>query len=184
MFIILNISCKYVYVIFCKIKKNNRVGSDQHYGLRLRPKHRTTLVPGWPRHYILNGSCLGPARQTRHIWPSIPPHDNDGPRLSCHYLVRHSTSFLSPLMPPPLRHPILGRGRRSMRLLPVFVRHQPRHRFAQWLLHVHEDVSHHACTIIFAVVGHPVRVPGLRSVLPPQPTAPAHGHSREPTDTR
>jgi hypothetical protein len=27
-----------------------------------------------------------------------------------------------------------------MRLLPVFVRHQPRHRLAQWLLHVHEDV--------------------------------------------
>jgi hypothetical protein len=61
--------------------------------------------------------CLGPARQTRLIWPSIPPHDNDGHRLSCHHLVRHSTSFLSPLMPPPPRHPILGRGRRSMRLL-------------------------------------------------------------------
>jgi hypothetical protein len=28
---------------------------------------------------LLNGSCLGPARQTRPIWPSIPPHDNDGP---------------------------------------------------------------------------------------------------------
>jgi hypothetical protein len=38
------------------------------------------------------------------------PHDNDGPRLSCHQLVRHSTSFLPSLMPPPPRHPILGRG--------------------------------------------------------------------------
>jgi hypothetical protein len=50
---------------------------------------------------LLNGSCLGPARQTRLIWPSIPPHDNDGPRLSCHHLIRHSTYFLSPLMSPP-----------------------------------------------------------------------------------
>jgi hypothetical protein len=23
----------------------------QHYGLRLRPKHDTPLVSGWPRHY-------------------------------------------------------------------------------------------------------------------------------------
>ena len=80
--------------------------------------------------------------------------------------------------------PILGRGRGSRRLLPVFVRHQPRHRLAQWLLHVHEDVSHHARTIVFAVVGRPVRLPGLRPVLPPQPAAPAHGRSREPTDAR
>jgi hypothetical protein len=87
-------------------------------------------------------------------------------------------------MPPPTRHPILGRGCRSMRLLPIFFRHQSRHRLAQWLLHVHEDVSHHARTIIFAVIGRPVRLPGLRPVLPPQPTAPAHGCSREPTDAR
>jgi hypothetical protein len=133
---------------------------------------------------LLNGSCLEPARQTRPIWPSIPPHDNDGTRLSCHHLVRHSTYFLSPLMPPPSCHPILGRGRKSMRLLPVFVRHQLRHQLAQWLLHVHEDVSHHARTIVFAVVGRPVHLPGLRLVLPPQPAAPAHGRSREPTDAR
>jgi hypothetical protein len=135
-------------------------------------------------HTLLNGSCLGLARQTRPIWPSIPPHDNDGPRLSCHHLVRHSTSFLSPLMPPPPHHPILGRGRRSMGLLPVFFRHQPRHRLAQWLLHVHEDVSHHARTIVFVVVRHPIRLPGLRLVLLPQPAAPTHGPSREPTDAR
>jgi hypothetical protein len=30
---------------------------------------------------LLNGSCLGPAHQTRSIWASIPLHDNDGPRL-------------------------------------------------------------------------------------------------------
>jgi hypothetical protein len=87
-------------------------------------------------------------------------------------------------MPPPPRHPILGRGRRSRRLLLVFVRHQPRHRPAQWLLHVHEDISHHARTIVFAIVGRPVRLPSLRPILPPQPAAPAHGRSREPTDAR
>jgi hypothetical protein len=87
-------------------------------------------------------------------------------------------------MPPPSRHPILDRGRRSMRLLPGFVRHQPWHRLAQWLLHVHEDVSHHVCTIVFAVVGRLVRLPDLHSVLPPQPTAPADGRIRDPTDAR
>jgi hypothetical protein len=55
-----------------------------------------------------------PGCLVRHgIWPSIPPHDNDGPRLIYHHLVRHSTSFLSPIMPPPPHHPILGRGNRS-----------------------------------------------------------------------
>jgi hypothetical protein len=51
----------------------------------------------------------------------------------------------------------------------VFVRHQPRHRLMQWLLHVHDDILHHACTIVFTVVGRPVRLPGLSPVLPPQP---------------
>jgi hypothetical protein len=55
-------------------------------------------------------------------------------------------------------------------------------RSGQWLLHVHKDVSQHAHTIVFAIVGRPVRLPGFRPVLPPQPTAPAHGHSRESTD--
>jgi hypothetical protein len=87
-------------------------------------------------------------------------------------------------MPPPSRHPILSRGRRSRRLLPIFVWHQPRHQLAQWLLHVHEDVSHHARTIVFAVVGCPFHLPSLRHVLPPQPAASAHGCSREPTDAR
>ncbi|PWZ37354.1 hypothetical protein Zm00014a_022359 [Zea mays] len=36
-------------------------------------------------------------------------------------LASVSTSILSPLMPPPPRHPILGRGRRSRRLLLAFV---------------------------------------------------------------
>jgi hypothetical protein len=127
---------------------------------------------------LLNGSCLGPARQTRLICPSRPPHNNDGPRLSCCHLVRHPASFLSPLMPPPPRHPILSRGRGSRRLLPVFVRHHPRRRPAQWLLHVREDVSQHARTIVFAVVGRPVRLPSLRPVLPPQPAAPPRSQPR------
>jgi hypothetical protein len=67
---------------------------------------------------LLNGSCLGTAWQKRAIWPSVPPHDNDGPRLSCCHFVRHSASFLSPLMPLPPHHLILDRRRGSMRLLP------------------------------------------------------------------
>jgi hypothetical protein len=38
--------------------------------------------------------------------------------------------------------------------------------------------------IVFVVVGRPVRLPGLHPVLSPQPTASAHGRSREPTDAR
>jgi hypothetical protein len=128
--------------------------------LSLKGSGRFTLA-------LLNGSCLGPARQTQPIWSSIPLHNNDGTRLSCHHLVRHSTSFLSLLMPPPPCHPILDRGCRSRHLLLVFVRHQPRHRLVQWLLYVHEDVSHHTRTIIFAVVGRLVHLPCLRPVLPP-----------------
>jgi hypothetical protein len=67
-----------------------------------------------------------PARHDPFDHPS--PYDNDGPRLSCRHLIRHLASFLSPLMPLPLCHPILGRGRGSRCLLPVFVRQQPRHR--------------------------------------------------------
>jgi hypothetical protein len=48
-------------------------------------------------------------------------------------------------------------------------------------MHVHEDVSQHACTIVFAIVGRPVCLPDLRPVLPPQPVVPAHGRSHEPT---
>jgi hypothetical protein len=53
-----------------------------------------------------------------------------GPHLSCRHLVHHAT-FLSLLMHPPSRHPILARGRGSRRLLPVFVWHQLRHWPAQ-----------------------------------------------------
>jgi hypothetical protein len=132
-------------------------------------------------HALLNGSCIRPARQTQLIWPSIPSHDNDGPRLRCRHLVRHPTSFLSPLMPPPPRHLIISRGHGNRRLLPVFVQHRPQHRPTQWLLHVHEDVSQYARTIVFAVVERHIRLPGFRHVLPPQPTAPAHDCSRKLT---
>jgi hypothetical protein len=73
---------------------------------------------------------------------------------------------------PSCLHPILGRGRRSRHLLPLFVRQQPRHRLAQWLLHVNEYVSHHARTIVFTVVGRLIRIPCIRPVLPPQPATP------------
>jgi hypothetical protein len=136
-----------IYNFFCKIKKKScQDGQALRAEATTQAQHNAHAELA---QTLLNGSCLGPARQTRPIWPSIPPHDNVGPRLSCHHLVHHSTYFLPPLMPPPPRHPILDRGRRSMRLLPVFVRHRPRHRLAQWLLHVHEDVSHHARTIVF-----------------------------------
>jgi hypothetical protein len=75
-------------------------------------------------------------------------------------------------MPAPPRHHIRGTERWSRRLLPAFVQHQPRHRPTQWLLHVHEDVSQYARTIVFAIVGRLIRLPGLRPILPPQPTAP------------
>jgi hypothetical protein len=39
-------------------------------------------------------------------------------------------------------------------------------------------------TIIFAIVGRPIHLPCLRPVLPPQPAAPTHGCSHEPTDAR
>ena len=67
-----------------------------------------------------------------------------------------------------LWQPILGRGRGSRRLLPVFVQHQRRHRPAQWLLHVHEDVSQHGAPSFSPVVERPVRLPGLRPILPPK----------------
>jgi hypothetical protein len=154
----------------------------QHYGQGYGPstaRRSFRVGPGTIKWVVPRTGC-----QTRPIWPSILPHDNDDPRLSCHYLVHHPASFLSPLMPPPSHHHILDRGHSSRRLLPVIVQHQPKHRLTQWLLHIHEDVSHHARTIVFAVVGRPIRLPGLRPVLPPQPVAPAHGHSREPTDAR
>jgi hypothetical protein len=50
-------------------------------------------------HALLTGLCLGPARQARPIWPSIPPHDNDGPRLSCRHLF--SLSLHSSASTPP-----------------------------------------------------------------------------------
>jgi hypothetical protein len=84
-FLILNINYTYVYTIFCKIKNiYNCARSGQHYGLRLRPKHdaRAGLAQA-----LFNGSCFGSARQTRTFWPSIPPHNNDGPCLSYRHLA-------------------------------------------------------------------------------------------------
>jgi hypothetical protein len=123
---------------------------------------------------LLNGSCLGPARQTRTIWPSISllylKHQF---QRSYYVIFLQKSPYISSKS---TQHKMLKSGAGG--------RHQPRHRLAQWLLHVHGDVSHHARTIVFAIVGRPVHLPGLRLVLPPQPAAPAHGRSREPTDAR
>jgi hypothetical protein len=87
-------------------------------------------------------------------------------------------------MPPPPCHPIFGRGRRSRRLLPVFISHQPRYRLAQWLLHIHEDVSHHVHIIVLVVVGRPIHLLDLRLILPPQPTAPLPRPQSQPRADR
>jgi hypothetical protein len=104
--------------------------------------------------------------------------------LSCHHLVRHSTSFLSPSCLHLRATPFSAKGVGACAPFPYSSDTSPRHRLAQWLLHVHEDVSHHARTIVFAVVRRPVCLPGLRPILPPQPAAPAHGSSCEPTVAR
>jgi hypothetical protein len=96
--------------------------------LRRRPSSCSEKDEGWVAPVILpplmqrvdegleQRVASSPSPQQRPIWPSIPPYDNDGPRLSCRHLVRHPASFLSPLMPPPSRHPILG-------LRPIFPPH-------------------------------------------------------------
>jgi hypothetical protein len=97
-------------------------------------------------------------------------HNNDGSRLSCCTSLPSCFFSLSPHAS--ASAPILGRGRGSKRLLPVFVRHQPRHRPAQWLLHVHEDVLQHTCTIVFAIVGRPVRLLPFALFFLPNPLPP------------
>jgi hypothetical protein len=97
-----------MYILFCKIKNiivSGRISTTgRGYGpSTTRRSCRTGLA-------TIKWLCLGPARQTQFIWPSIPSYDNDGPRLSCRHLVRHPAYFLSPLMPPPPRHPILDKG--------------------------------------------------------------------------
>jgi hypothetical protein len=132
----------------------------------------------------------GTARQTQPIWPSIPLHDNDGSRLSCRHLVRHPASFLSPLMPPLPHHSILGRGCGSKRLLPYLSDTSPDtdprsgYCTSTRTFHSMRAPSSDVPFVFsaFAIVGCLIRLLGLRLVLPPQPTAIAHGRSREPTD--
>jgi hypothetical protein len=57
--------------------------AGHNYGLRLAQP-------------LLNGSCLGLARKTPPIWPSILQHDNDGPCLSYRHLVWHPAFFSLP----------------------------------------------------------------------------------------
>jgi hypothetical protein len=131
-----------------------------------------TIKWGVPRTSPPDTAHLTIYTSARYWWSSpqlSPPHSS-----SYFFSLSSHASTSTP--------PILGRGRGSRCLLSVFIRHQPRHRPTQWLLHVHEGVSQHARTIVFAIVGRPVRLPGLRHVLPPQPAVLAHGRSREPTD--
>jgi hypothetical protein len=138
-------------------------------------------VLGWHRHYKWSVPGVD-SPDTSHL-AIYTSHDNDDPRLSCRHLIPHPVFFLSPLMPPPQRHPILGRGRGSRHFLPIFVRQQSQRRSTQWLLHVHENFSHHARTIVFVIVGCPVRLLGLRPVLRSH-AAPAHSRNRDTTDAR
>jgi hypothetical protein len=128
---------------------------------------------------LLNGPCLGPAHETRPIWPSIPPYDNDSPRLSCRHLVRHPASFLSLLMPRLHATPFSAEGVGAGASSPYSSDTNPRIGYC-----TSTRTSQHARTIVFVVVGRLVRLPGLRPVLPPQHAAPAHGRSRGLTDAR
>jgi hypothetical protein len=172
----LNINCTYVYTIFYKIKKYiivlGRIGPALRAETTTQTWHdaRAGLTQA-----LLNGSCFEPTHHIRLIWPSIPLHDNDGPRLSCRHLIRHPASFLSPFCIRLCATPFSAEGVRA-----GVSSHRPTH----WLLHVHEDVSQHVCFIVFTVVGRTVRLSGLRPILPPQPATHAHCRNLEPTDAR
>jgi hypothetical protein len=84
-------------------------------------------------------------------------------------------------MPPPPRHPILSRGRGSRRLLLVTLAPTPAHVVA---IARPRGRFTAARTIVFSVIGRPIHLPGVRPVLPPQPTALTHGRSHEPTEAR
>jgi hypothetical protein len=134
---------------------------------------------------LLNGSCLEPAHQTRPIWPSIPSHDNDGPRLSCHHLVRYSTSFLSLSSCLYLRTtPFSAEGVVACVSSPYSSDTSP-----------DTDSRNGYCTSTraFHIMCAPSFLPSsdISFVFPafalfflPQPATPAHGHSYEPTDAR
>jgi hypothetical protein len=130
----------------------------------------------------LNGSCLGPARQTRPIWPSIPPHDNDGPCLSCTsfaiLLFLSLPSWLY-LRTTPFSAEGVGACASSLYSSDTSLDTDSRSGYC-----TSTRMFHIMRTIIFTIVGRPVRLPGLRLVLPPQPAALAHGRSHEPTDAR
>jgi hypothetical protein len=132
-------------------------------------------------HELLNGSCLRPARHTQPIWLSIPPHDNDGPRLSCRHLVRHPASSLS--LHASVSAPPHSRQRAWEQAPPPRIRPTP------------ASTPTRAVTIArprghFTVCAHhrfrhrwASRSSSRPSpVLSRQPTAPTHGRSHEPTD--
>jgi hypothetical protein len=128
---------------------------------------------------LLNRSCIGPARQTQLIWPSIPPHDNYGPRLSCRHLVRHLASFISlsclRLYATPFSTEDVGVGVYSPYSSDTSPDTDPGSGY--WPIARPQGRFIPARIIVFVVVGCLVRLPGLHLVLPPQPAAPAYGHS-------
>jgi hypothetical protein len=111
-------------------------------------------------HALLNGSCPGPACQTRPIWLFIPPYDNGSTRLSCRHLVRHPASFLSPSC---LRlRATHFRQRTWEQVPPPRIRPTPASTPTRAvLLHVQEGVSQHARAIVFIIVERLIRLPGL-----------------------
>jgi hypothetical protein len=134
-------------------------------------------------HALLNGSCLGLARQIRPIWTSIPPHDNDGPRLSCHHLVRHSTFFSLPSCLHLYATPFSAEGIGADASSPYSFTPAPTPTRAVAITrprgHFTSCAHHRLCR----------RRTSRSSSLPSpcsctQPVAPAHGHSCKPTDAR
>jgi hypothetical protein len=79
-------------------------------------------------------------------------------------------------MPPPPRHPILSRGRGSRRLLPVFVRHQPRRTSTRMFRSMHAPSFSPSSDVPFVF---PTFALFFLPNLLPRP-----GRSREPTDAR
>jgi hypothetical protein len=147
---------------------HNRAGSALQAESTTQARHddRVGMVQA-----LLNGLCPVPVYQTLSIWPSIPSHDNDGPRLSCRHLVRHPTSFLSPLMPSPPCHPFSAEdvgvdasSPYSLTLALTLTR-------TEAIARPRGCVT--ACThILFDVVRRRVRLPGIRPVLPPPTCCP------------
>jgi hypothetical protein len=121
----------------------------------------------------------GPALR---VEATVQARHDTGPHLSCRHLIRHPASFLSPLMPPPPRHPFSAEGVGAGASSPYSSDTSP-------------DTDPHSGYCTSTRMFHSMRaplflpldvvcLPALHPILPPQPVAPAHGRSHEPTDAR